>query len=245
MGLENPTYVNDLVDTNPGSTDLRSQGDDHIRGIKTALKNTFPGATKPFYFPHVQTLSSNTTLDAASSGGVFRLNANGGGFNVTLPEDLAAEDEGWVVHLFRSDDSANEVTIVGTVGGFEDPKLVGEHLPVTIGWTGDEFIVLGPHNLDTTYSVAAANSTPIGRQPSVYVEITGNTNINSFGKGMAGQVRIIRFTGTPQVNHDTSKIVTIGTGNLQMGNNYHMMVVCVGDEKWIVIYARDNNGESL
>jgi hypothetical protein len=44
MGLENPTYVADLVDTNPvGALDILNEGDDHLRGIKRALRNTFPG----------------------------------------------------------------------------------------------------------------------------------------------------------------------------------------------------------
>ena len=50
MGLETVTYISDLVATNPTSTDLKSQGDDHIRNLKTAIKTTFPnvaGAVNP------------------------------------------------------------------------------------------------------------------------------------------------------------------------------------------------------
>lgn len=42
MGLEVATIISDLVVTNPVGTDDRSQGDDHIRLIKSTLKNTFP-----------------------------------------------------------------------------------------------------------------------------------------------------------------------------------------------------------
>lgn len=44
MPVESPVnYVSDLVPTNPiGATDPKSQGDDHIRNIKLALKQTFP-----------------------------------------------------------------------------------------------------------------------------------------------------------------------------------------------------------
>lgn len=50
MSLEDLTgsskYISDLVETNPdGATDPKSQGDDHIRGIKNTLKNTFPNIT--------------------------------------------------------------------------------------------------------------------------------------------------------------------------------------------------------
>lgn len=45
MSLENPTYVGDLVAANPTANDPKSQGDDHIRRLKTALLNSFAGYT--------------------------------------------------------------------------------------------------------------------------------------------------------------------------------------------------------
>lgn len=45
MGLETATTINQLVETNPLGTDNRSLGDDHIRLIKSTLKNTFTGIT--------------------------------------------------------------------------------------------------------------------------------------------------------------------------------------------------------
>lgn len=46
MGLESGTYISDLVVTNPvGSSDDINQGDDHIRLLKTVLRNTFPNLT--------------------------------------------------------------------------------------------------------------------------------------------------------------------------------------------------------
>lgn len=47
MGLETATTINQLVTSNPLGTDSRSQGDDHIRLIKSTLKNTFPNITAP------------------------------------------------------------------------------------------------------------------------------------------------------------------------------------------------------
>jgi len=45
MALETFQYIDDLNASNPTATDNVSQGDDHIRGIKTTLKNTFPNVT--------------------------------------------------------------------------------------------------------------------------------------------------------------------------------------------------------
>lgn len=43
MGLETGNYINDLNVANPTPSDPKSQGDDHLRLIKAADKNTFPG----------------------------------------------------------------------------------------------------------------------------------------------------------------------------------------------------------
>jgi hypothetical protein len=47
MPLESANYISQLVPTNPLSTDTVSQADDHLRVIKTALKNTFPNLDAP------------------------------------------------------------------------------------------------------------------------------------------------------------------------------------------------------
>jgi hypothetical protein len=45
MALETGNYINDLVITSPTSTDPKSQGDDHLRLLKTVLKETLNGFT--------------------------------------------------------------------------------------------------------------------------------------------------------------------------------------------------------
>ncbi len=45
MALESTTYIDGLVATNPTGTDARSQGDDHIRMVKSSVKATFPNIT--------------------------------------------------------------------------------------------------------------------------------------------------------------------------------------------------------
>ncbi len=41
MTVESVTYIDDLNASYPAGTDVKSEGDNHIRNIKTALKNTF------------------------------------------------------------------------------------------------------------------------------------------------------------------------------------------------------------
>lgn len=42
MPLESGTFVNSLVVTNPTGSDPKNQGDDHLRLVKSTVKNTFP-----------------------------------------------------------------------------------------------------------------------------------------------------------------------------------------------------------
>jgi microcystin-dependent protein len=60
VGLETANYVADLVTTNPLTGDLKNQGDDHIRMIKSVLQNTFPGLGGRFQ--RVATKSSAYTV---------------------------------------------------------------------------------------------------------------------------------------------------------------------------------------
>ncbi len=53
MALESGTYVKDLVSTNPPGTDAISQGDDHIRLIKSVLKNSFPSTNSAPIIPDI------------------------------------------------------------------------------------------------------------------------------------------------------------------------------------------------
>lgn len=72
MALESATYVNDFVTTNPvGLTDPKSQGDDHIRLIKTVLQGTFPGFAGRF--GRVQAKSSAYTVLLTDNSSVFIL----------------------------------------------------------------------------------------------------------------------------------------------------------------------------
>ena len=60
MALETGTYLSDLVVSNPTASDGVGQGDDHLRLVKSTLKNTFAGFTTA-----VALASTQAQLDAA------------------------------------------------------------------------------------------------------------------------------------------------------------------------------------
>lgn len=84
MGLETGTYLNDLNVANPvGASDLLAQGDDHIRLVKSTLKNTFPNMGGAAW--RVQSKGSNYTLAATDNMSVIR-----GTASITLATEAAA-----------------------------------------------------------------------------------------------------------------------------------------------------------
>lgn len=54
MALETGTYISDLVATNPTASDPKSQGDDHLRLVKSTVKATFPNVTGAVTPTHTQ-----------------------------------------------------------------------------------------------------------------------------------------------------------------------------------------------
>lgn len=80
MGLESVSHISDLVITNPPGTDPKSEGDDHLRNIKIALKADFPNVNAacnptPAEF---NKLVGSTLADAMATG-VFGTNWINGG----------------------------------------------------------------------------------------------------------------------------------------------------------------------
>ena len=84
MGLETGTYIDSLNTSNPGATDSVAQGDDHLRLIKSTIKNTFPNITGAMTATHTELnlldgCTANTTelnyVDVATLGTAEALKA--------------------------------------------------------------------------------------------------------------------------------------------------------------------------
>src|SRR5262245_57803134 len=116
MSLESGTYVNDLSPTDPPGTDKKKQGDDHLRLIKAVLRNTFPNATRPQYFPRSRTTTTNGNIVASDMAAIIMANATSGAQALALPS-LGASDDGWFVEVMKIDGGANAVTVTGTING--------------------------------------------------------------------------------------------------------------------------------
>lgn len=65
MGLETATYISSLNASNPTATDLKSEGDDHLRLIKSTIKASFPNISGAMTATHTAlNYAANLTSDA-------------------------------------------------------------------------------------------------------------------------------------------------------------------------------------
>lgn len=104
MGLESVTYISDLNANNPTPTDLKSQGDDHLRNIKSALLATFPGVTGAVTATHTElnyvdgvTSAIQTQLDAITTlanGKIYVGNGSNVATEVTPSGDVTMTNAG-------------------------------------------------------------------------------------------------------------------------------------------------------
>lgn len=114
MGLETASYINDLNTSNPASTDQQSQGDDHLRLLKSVLKATFPNASKTFRFATSVVRTGNYTLVFPDDhNSIQQFNATSGNLTVTLPAVSGVDAVAWGCYIAKVDGTANTVTISG------------------------------------------------------------------------------------------------------------------------------------
>lgn len=71
MALESGTYISDLNGNNPvGATDPKSQGDDHIRLVKTTILNSFPSVTGAVTATHTELNYLDGVIGVTGSGNI-------------------------------------------------------------------------------------------------------------------------------------------------------------------------------
>lgn len=202
MALETGTYINDLVTTNPvGVTDPKSQGDDHLRLIKSVLKNTFPGMvgvawriqSKNAAYTVVAgdnttvircTVALTLTLTAAATlgnGHMFVVQAGSG--DVTLDPNASEQINGAATVTVVSGNWA-VVWCSGT--DFRAIQLIpadGATVPGAMTWNGVQTFAAtvsmnaAAINEADRVDVASATTVDLDAAVSNYVRVTGTTTI--------------------------------------------------------------------
>lgn len=154
--------INDLDPTSPGPADAKSQGDDHLRNIKTAVKNGFPGFAGPVLVGGLAsgvvdayTLAPSTALtgyvantlvvwmpNVTSLTAAPTMNVSGLGVrairSVTgaplLPGDLVANQYAVMV------DTGTEYRLIGITKNYVDNLSFSSMLPTPPAMTGQYFL---------------------------------------------------------------------------------------------------------
>lgn len=166
MGLEVATYLSGLNSAWPLAGDTKSQGDDHLRLIKSVLIATFPNASHAFYIPSAESFSSTITLDATDQNNLIMVDTTAGDIACTLPAGLGSSDKGWECEVVRTNTAGgnNAIvvspasgTIASAVGSTATIRIERVYEPVRFKWTGTGWFCVKPGaligssmNLDTS-----------------------------------------------------------------------------------------------
>ena len=113
MALESTTYIDGLVATNPTGTDARSQGDDHIRLVKSAIRTTFPNIAGAVTATHTE-----LNLIDGYTGTTAELNYNDVPTlgTVEASKTVTADAVG-ITKKLKTQEQTEIVNAVGTVSG--------------------------------------------------------------------------------------------------------------------------------
>ena len=111
MGLETVTYISDLNAANPdGATDLKSEGDNHLRNIKKGILNTFPNINGEVT-PSQDEINPLVGVTARAGGGTILDSLASG--TLMLFQQTAAPT-GWTKQVTHNDKALRIVS--GTAG---------------------------------------------------------------------------------------------------------------------------------
>lgn len=170
MALETATYISGLVAANPLSTDPKSQGDDHLRLIKSTLQATFPNITGAVTATHTE-LSYVSGVTSGIQGQLDAITAQLVSGGTALNQISAASASSTI------DNAANQINwnwnLTGASGkGF----AVSESAASTLGAGAQDLVSFG------TLSGSTANAfrvTAHGANDAILVRYNGAVTISS------------------------------------------------------------------
>jgi len=84
MSLETASWVTQLNSSNPTASDPVSEGDDHLRMVKTVLKNSFPSSSTTAIVPNVSGQSGKYLTNDGTDTSWGTVTAASPGFAVAM-----------------------------------------------------------------------------------------------------------------------------------------------------------------
>ena len=126
MGLETGTFINSLVVTNPTTTDKRRQGDDHLRLLKSTIKNTFPNITGAVTPTHTEL----NFVDGVTSAIQTQLNAKAASSHNHSAADITSGTLGLARGGTNGTTAATARNSLG-VGTADSPQFAAEYVRIS------------------------------------------------------------------------------------------------------------------
>lgn len=228
MGLETGSYIADLVASNPVSGDAQSQGDDHIRLLKTVLQATLPNASKAFRFPTdgAAVAGNQTVTFPDDQNKVYRIDATAAARTVTLPTPSGVNAPGWQVTVTKVDSSTNTVTIsTGTINGAASYVLRRQYESVTLIWINASSVWIALPHRSTEFAALTAmlfvqTSAPTGWTKDT---TTHNNKALRVTTGVAGSGGTVDFTTAFASQSVTGTVGGTALTEAQIPNHYHFL----------------------
>lgn len=240
MGLESATYVSGLNTSNPVGTDSKSQGDDHLRLIKSVLQSTFPNASKAFRFPTATALDSGDspyTQLASEANTVYVCDSSSGSIEIDLLAAATAA-AGFVFAVAKTSGS-NSVTLdpsgAETINGASSLVLSADNAVAIVYCTGS-----------TWY--AAVDDKGADRSEAGDFTFSGEVNLDGpLALGPGTELTISTGSITPTGNYhsvdtesdaSSDNLDTISTSNIPDGG----LLLLVAENGSRDVVVRDNQG---
>ncbi|MBD3754216.1 MAG: hypothetical protein IE937_01075 [Gammaproteobacteria bacterium] len=217
MPLENVTHISDLVATNPASGDPMTQGDDHIRNIKTAIKNDFPNITGAVTTTQAELnklAGSPVTADDLTKLNSITVTAD----KINLLANVASDVQGQIDTINTTLTQKVDVSYVYSVADIDGLQTALDTLDASkLNNTGDSVsggYTTTAYDLGTIYTGAVAldvsngNIQKLANSGAITIKAPANSGdytmiVNVTNTASAGAVTLTGFTITSGVDFDT------------------------------------------
>jgi hypothetical protein len=267
MALESVTHVADLTITNPVSSDAKSQGDDHIRNLKVALRNNFAGFTGNILVSgtdggsaNTYTLTPTTTLTAYSTKMIveFTPNATNTGASTLNISALGAKNIYSVAGVaLASGDlvsgcyylavyDGTQFRLLSTTKNYVDQLAFATALPAqslgllkSTGSVASFGTELTGFALDEVKGANIASAATINLTTATgnFVHVTGTTTITAITIP-SGAERTVIFDGILTLTHNATTLILPGAANITTAANDRAIVRGDAGNAIVVSYVK-------
>lgn len=201
MGIETPTpvYIDGLDASLPGATDPLSQADDHLRNIKSVLKQTFPNINGPVTSTQAE-LDAPRAVPAINSDGTnatFNTGIDGAMIKALVGiNEPAITTDGTNVSLYSGIDSAAIRTAIGAQASFT-PTTALDVYPVGSIYTTVDAAFDPATTFGGTWEVFGAGKVLVGLD-------SADTDFDTVEELRGNKTQTLATDNLPEHNHGTN-----------------------------------------